>query len=92
MDRYENQSLEGFIRENDEIFFGNSKNGENSLSSLRSIQDLIDIQINNNFNELSELHAHIDGLNLLDPQHLRPSWDAYFMVTSFQSIIYFDGT
>ncbi|KAL9716479.1 Deoxycytidine monophosphate (dCMP) deaminase [Leucoagaricus gongylophorus] len=75
----ENTSLECFLRENDELVFGNSSNGMLGLPSLRSVQDLVDIHINNDFNEFSELHAHLENLNLLDPQHLRPSWDAYFM-------------
>ncbi|XP_006454093.1 hypothetical protein AGABI2DRAFT_113851 [Agaricus bisporus var. bisporus H97] len=82
---HERRSLEEFIREDDEIFFGNSKN--NGEIALRSLHDLIDININNDFCQISELHAHVDGLNLLDPQHLRPSWDAYFMVIILQSII-----
>jgi hypothetical protein len=68
--------------ENDEIFFGTSKNGREI--GLRSLHDLVDISINNDFSRLSDLHAHINNLNLLDPQHLRPSWDTYFMVMSFQ--------
>lgn len=75
----EERSLEGFLRENDELVFGQSNDGRFSPSSLRNFQDLVDIHINNNFNELSELYAHLENLNLLDPQHLRPSWDAYFM-------------
>lgn len=62
------------------MVFGNSSNGMLGLPSLRSVQDLVDVHINNDFNEFSELHAHLENLNLLDPQHLRPSWDAYFMV------------
>ncbi|KAF9454122.1 hypothetical protein P691DRAFT_848027 [Macrolepiota fuliginosa MF-IS2] len=74
------QPLEEFLRDDDEVVFGHNRNGSDSSSeSLRNIQDLIDININNNFNDTSGLHAHLDGLNLLDPQHLRPSWDAYFM-------------
>lgn len=69
-----------FLREDDEVVFGTNESGSDGPSSLRRIRDLIDIHINNNFNDLSGLHAHLEGLNLLDPQHLRPSWDAYFMV------------
>lgn len=38
------------------------------------------IKINNRFPTLDELHLHLDQLNLLDEERLRPGWDLYFMV------------
>jgi dCMP deaminase len=84
--RSEERSLEGFLQENDELVFGHSTDGRFGQTSLRSFQDLVDIHINNNFNELSDFHTYLENLNLLDPQHLRPSWDAYFMVRIFSRI------
>lgn len=49
-------------------------------SSLRALSDLVNIQVVNAFTTLQALHAHLDGVDLLHPEHLRPSWDAYFMV------------
>jgi dCMP deaminase len=44
---------------------------------------LVNIHISNNFDSPSMLHSYLDDLNLLDPSHLRPQWDAYFMVGAF---------
>ncbi|KAJ7207400.1 cytidine deaminase-like protein [Mycena haematopus] len=70
-------SLEQFVREHDSIVFGTDL--PDSLSSLRSLSDLVNIHISNNFQSLSLLYAYLDDLNLLDPGHFRPQWDAYFM-------------
>ncbi|KAJ6575285.1 cytidine deaminase-like protein [Mycena capillaripes] len=70
-------SLEEFVREDDLIVFGAGL--QEPVSSLHSLSDLVDIHISNNFQNLSLLHSYLDDLNLLDPGHLRPQWDAYFM-------------
>ncbi|KAJ7619191.1 cytidine deaminase-like protein [Mycena polygramma] len=70
-------SLEQFVREDDSIVFGTDP--EESASSLHSLSDLVNIHVSNNFKTLSVLHSYLDDLNLLDPGHLRPQWDAYFM-------------
>ncbi|KAJ7110048.1 cytidine deaminase-like protein [Mycena epipterygia] len=69
-------SLEDFVREDDGIVFGSQ---EVPVSSLHNLSDLVNIHIANTFHNLSMLHSHLDDLNLLDPGHLRPQWDAYFM-------------
>ncbi|KAH8835504.1 cytidine deaminase-like protein [Flagelloscypha sp. PMI_526] len=66
------KSLEDFLREDDEFRF----NAESSLDNLR---DLVHIDVTNNFEDLQSLRTYIDDLHLLDPRHLRPSWDQYFM-------------
>ncbi|KAF7347695.1 hypothetical protein MVEN_01526600 [Mycena venus] len=70
-------SLEQFVREDDSIVFGVGL--PESLSSLHSLSDLVNVHISNTFESLNLLHAYLDDLNLLDPGHLRPQWDAYFM-------------
>ncbi|KAJ6503367.1 cytidine deaminase-like protein [Mycena vitilis] len=70
-------SLEQFVREDDNIVFG--ADPAESASSLHSLSGLINTHVSNNFNNLSALHSYLDDLNLLDPGHLRPQWDAYFM-------------
>ncbi|KAJ6621190.1 cytidine deaminase-like protein [Mycena sp. CBHHK59/15] len=75
---FDSVSLEDFVREDDGLVFGASAIQEPD-SSLRSLSDLVNIYVSNTFQNLEALHSHLDGLNLLDPGHLRPQWDAYFM-------------
>lgn len=51
-----------------------------SIITPSSLQDLTDVRVINSFHSISDLYAHLDSLNLLDPENLRPGWDAYFMV------------
>ncbi|KAJ7293741.1 hypothetical protein C8J57DRAFT_1269870 [Mycena rebaudengoi] len=66
------------------IVFGTGTPQESAAASLHSISDLVNIHISNNFLDLAAFHSHLDDLNLLDPGHLRPQWDAYFMVSTIQ--------
>ncbi|KAF7311046.1 hypothetical protein HMN09_00648100 [Mycena chlorophos] len=70
-------SLEAFVREDDLRVFGDGP--RESTSSLNALRDLVNIHISNSFQSLSALHGYLDDLNLLDPGHVRPPWDAYFM-------------
>ncbi|KAJ7161413.1 cytidine deaminase-like protein [Mycena crocata] len=73
-------SLEDFVREDDAIVFGaGHMKHQEAKSSLTTLNDHVNIHISNNFQSLEMLHTHLDDLNLLDPGHLRPQWDAYFM-------------
>jgi hypothetical protein len=38
------------------------------------------LHVVNNFDSLAALYSHLDDINLLDADRLRPSWDSYFMV------------
>ncbi|TEB38877.1 hypothetical protein FA13DRAFT_1724823 [Coprinellus micaceus] len=77
MDRYmrcQNFSptnLETFVRDNDRLAYG--------PDSLHELRDLVNIHVINSFSSSSELCAHLDSLDLLNSEHLRPSWDSYFM-------------
>lgn len=50
-----------------------------AADSLHAIRDLVHLHIDNAFDAVSDLHFHLEKLDLLDPSHLRPEWDAYFM-------------
>ena len=65
-------SLEDFVAEDDHMTFG--------PGGLEAIRALVDIQIDNTYNTIDALHSHLDDINLLHPDHLRPCWDQYFMV------------
>jgi len=70
-------SLENFVQENDSIVFGTFHQKKTSLQNLR---ELVNIHVTNSYPSVEALHTHLESLNLLDQEHLRPSWDAYFMV------------
>ncbi|KIM47742.1 hypothetical protein M413DRAFT_417056 [Hebeloma cylindrosporum] len=69
-------SLHDFVNDDDRIVF---RGEPTRSSSLQSLSDLVNIQVGNSFTTLQGLHAHLDDVDLLHPEHLRPSWDAYFM-------------
>lgn len=70
-------SLEEFVREDDRIVFGDRPR---MTSSLHGLRDLVDVQISNSFQTLSSFESYLEEIDLLNPEHLRPGWDAYFMV------------
>ena len=77
------KSLEEFVRDDDRIVFGVDPSSSISVtmhSSLQNLRDLVDIHVINSFKSVPDLYTHLDSLNLLDPENLRPGWDAYFMV------------
>ena len=49
--------------------------------------DLVNFRVNNSFPNLECLHQHLDTLDLLHPEHLRPNWDTYFMVRPTSSSV-----
>ncbi|TFK36977.1 cytidine deaminase-like protein [Crucibulum laeve] len=71
-------TLEEFVLEDDRAVFGNEPLA-NSKTSLQSMSDLVNIQITNSYPSVSDLRLYLDRLDLLDSEHLRPGWDAYFM-------------
>ncbi|KZT62600.1 hypothetical protein CALCODRAFT_533680 [Calocera cornea HHB12733] len=58
--------------------------GAASLHTLA--RSLTHVSVLNGFATIPELHAHLDALDLLDPERLRPGWDSYFMVTHLASL------
>lgn len=75
--RSNSNSLEDFVRADDEYVFGQGT--RDSKQSLEGMHDLVHIKIINDFRTVSALHSHLNHLNILDPSHLRPDWDTYFM-------------
>ncbi|TFK77373.1 hypothetical protein BDN72DRAFT_40245 [Pluteus cervinus] len=73
-------SLEEFVEEDDGLVFGNAQAANTArASTLNSLSEFVNVRIVNNFNSIPGLYTHLDQVNLLDPSHLRPGWDAYFM-------------
>ncbi|KAH9081730.1 cytidine deaminase-like protein [Lactarius deliciosus] len=44
-----------------------------------NLQQYVTLHVVNNFDDVATLHSHLNDINLLDPNRLRPSWDSYFM-------------
>lgn len=40
---------------------------------------LVKLSVINTFQSLSELHLHLDSLDMTNTERLRPGWDTYFM-------------
>ena len=84
-------SLDAFIIANDADVYGRrsgshsekdiAENGQvEHLAPLHSLQKYVTLHVVNNFDTVAALYSHLDELNLLDEDRLRPSWDSYFMV------------
>ncbi|KAG6841759.1 hypothetical protein C0991_007088 [Blastosporella zonata] len=78
------KSLERFVQDNDRVMFGvdvsnSSLSDFKDPSCLSNLRELVTVHIFNSFKTISDLHKHLEELNLLDPERLRPGWDAYFM-------------
>jgi hypothetical protein len=89
-------TLEAFVAEDDRLLYGYSKPAasqetqSSQSSSLYSLQPLVHLNIFNDFDTIDQFHDHLDGLNLLDQDRLRPAWDTYFMVwRRFQTLSQF---
>jgi hypothetical protein len=88
LSRFGLSSLEDFVREHDNVVYGaqlsdSTTFGVEHSTSLHSISDLVNVHIVNMFSSLPGLRKHLDTLDLLNPERLRPGWDTYFMVSSF---------
>ncbi|KAI0814802.1 cytidine deaminase-like protein [Irpex lacteus] len=49
------------------------------VTSLRNLRALVDIHINNAFDNKEDLYDHLEEINVTNGERLRPGWDAYFM-------------
>lgn len=65
-------SLEDFVRSHDHFVF--SRHEDNPLDSNSHTP------VVNDFESLEQFYAHLDSLNFMNPEKLRPGWDSYFMV------------
>ena len=65
--------LDQFVAFSDRHLYGVTDGGQLPLMSRAAVRIL------NTSSSLSDLYGTVDKLDLLDPDRLRPSWDAYFM-------------
>jgi hypothetical protein len=84
-------SLEAFIIANDADVYGRRRGSQHEmdaignnqvelLSPLHGLQKYVTLHVINNFDTVAALRSYLDEINILDTDHLRPSWDSYFMV------------
>ncbi|GLB35888.1 putative cytidine and deoxycytidylate deaminase zinc-binding region [Lyophyllum shimeji] len=81
------KSLEKFVQEDDRATFGVeisdstiiSDSPQQDPSCLLNLRDMVNAHVINSFTTLRGLHEHLASLDLMNPEHLRPGWDAYFM-------------
>ncbi|RPD81889.1 hypothetical protein L226DRAFT_564537 [Lentinus tigrinus ALCF2SS1-7] len=84
-------SLEEFIREHDAFFYGPISHGQDTpnphtvtfgqaaKTPFRSLSEIATVHVVNSFESVPALHDHLETVNLLDQERLRPGWDTYFM-------------
>ncbi|KAF9245812.1 cytidine deaminase-like protein [Melanogaster broomeanus] len=63
-------SLEEFVCQDDEC---------EKAVGLRGMSHFVKINVINTFQSISELHGHLDSLDIINSERLRPRWDTYFM-------------
>ncbi|TBU39078.1 cytidine deaminase-like protein [Dichomitus squalens] len=88
-----NHSLEDFIEEHDTFFYGTDSResgqatpshksvafAQPNKASFRSLSQIATVHVVNAFQSIPSLQDHLEEVNLLDPERLRPGWDTYFM-------------
>ncbi|KII94070.1 hypothetical protein PLICRDRAFT_36306 [Plicaturopsis crispa FD-325 SS-3] len=80
--RSRSHNLDEFIRQHDELMFGLQQKpyGSNEIfDSFHSLSQLANVNIVNSFDSVSALYTHLDAMDLLNHDRLRPGWDSYFM-------------
>jgi len=76
-------SLEKFILDHDAEVHGRKllpTQQADERSPIQELERLVHLRINNPFQSVPDFHAHLDSLDLLNVDRLRPHWDTYFMV------------
>ncbi|TFK30914.1 hypothetical protein FA15DRAFT_580336 [Coprinopsis marcescibilis] len=71
-------SLDAFIQEDDRLVFGTGSTYSRK-ASLHDLRDSIHVHVRNTHDTIGKLYAHLEDSDLLNSEHLRPSWDSYFM-------------
>lgn len=64
-------SLEEFVRQDDDRVFG--------TLGLHAIRPFVKVNVLNTFQTVPDLYSHLDSINVLSTERLRPRWDSYFM-------------
>ena len=75
-------SLEKFILDHDAEVYGQHllRPQIDGRSPIQELEKLAHLRIDNPYQSVQDFHAHLDSLDLLNVDRLRPHWDTYFMV------------
>lgn len=68
-------TLDAFIDIHDKLNYGHG-----GMTDFARVMTLATIRVDNSFPTIDALWHHLDSLNLMDEERLRPGWDTYFMV------------
>ena len=52
------------------------------MTDFARVMAMSTIKVDNNFPTTQALWDHLDSLDLMDEERLRPGWDTYFMVSA----------
>lgn len=72
------ESLENFVSDDDRVSFGPDSDSV-TTAYLFASQHLCHVNVINAFPSLERLYNHLELIDLLNVDRLRPSWDSYFM-------------
>jgi hypothetical protein len=81
-------SLEKFVADHDAEVYGRPllRAQLDGRSPIQELEKLVHLRIDNPFQSVPDLHAHLDSLDLLNVDRLRPQWDTYFMVRTVAGV------
>ncbi|ORX91852.1 deoxycytidylate deaminase [Basidiobolus meristosporus CBS 931.73] len=75
--------LANFVFESDALMYHSKKSYDSDMTiPVYKQAKLAELSILNPFDNVEELHKHLDSLDITNPDRLRPSWDTYFMLLS----------
>jgi dCMP deaminase len=80
-------SLEKFVIEHDAEVYGKNllrPQQHDGRSPIQELEKLAHLRIDNPFLTVPEFQAHLESVDLLNVERLRPHWDTYFMVSAYQ--------
>ena len=83
-------SLEDFVAEDDQVTYGSSSRSVTTSYLFASLH-LCHVNVINSYDTIPDLYQHLDSVDLLNNDRLRPGWDSYFMVDMKLNVVNFLG-
>ncbi|KAI5119775.1 hypothetical protein M0805_009246 [Coniferiporia weirii] len=76
--RHATATLEQFVTDDDRVSFG-PDSGQITSAYLFASHHLCHVNVINSFSTVTQLYMHLEALDIMNPDRLRPGWDSYFM-------------